>query len=41
MTLATKTELKTEEDKIVKLQAFYSSYFAAKVILKMMALKII
>ena len=41
VTLATKTELKAEEDKIVKLQAFYSSYFAAKVILKMMALKII
>ena len=29
-TLATKAELKAEEDKIVKLQAFYSNYFCSK-----------
>ena len=30
VTLATKAELKTEKDKIVKLQAFDSSYFRYK-----------
>ena len=40
-TLATKAELKAEEDKIVELQQFDSSYFHTKVSLKMMAHKII
>ena len=43
--LAIKAELKAEKDKITKLQAFHSSLFDSnipgKVILKMMAIKII
>ena len=40
-TLATKAELKAESDKIIKFQAFDSSYFRGKMILKIMVLKII
>ena len=39
-TLATKAELKAEQNKITKVQAFDSSYFHGKGILKMMVLKI-
>ena len=40
-TLATKAELKEGQDKIVKLQAFNSSYFFSKSHLKMMEHRII
>ena len=41
-TLATKAELKADQDKLVKFQAFDPSYFrGVQVTLKMMALKII
>ena len=38
---ATKTELKTEQNKILKLKAFDSSYFRGKPILKKIVLRII
>ena len=38
-TLATKTESKAEQDKIMKLQAFDSSYFYGNIFLVMMVLK--
>ena len=43
MTLATKkkAELKTEQDKVTKLEALIQVIFMAKVTLKMMVLKII
>ena len=40
-TLATKAELKAEQDKIVTLQVFDSSYFRGKIILKMIVLRTI
>ena len=41
VTLATKAELKTKQEKILKLQAFDSSCFLVKAILKMMTCKFI
>ena len=40
-TLASKAELKEEQDKIVKLQVFDSSFFRGKIHLKIMTYKII
>ena len=40
-TLVTKSKIKIEKDKIMKLQAFDLSYFCGKAILKMMAGSII
>ena len=40
-TLATKAEIKAEQDKIIKLQTFDSNIFVIRVILKMRVLKII
>ena len=40
-TLATKAELKAEQDKIIKLQPLIQVIFEVKIILKMMVLKII
>ena len=39
-TLAAKAELRTKQNKVIKLQVFDSSYFGVNVILKMVVLKL-